>query len=39
MKVKVKLSLWFIKDHGMKAYGGVEASFHAFLIFALDGDE
>jgi len=29
-KAKVKLSLWLIKHHCMKAYKGVEISLHAF---------
>jgi len=29
-KAKVKLSLWLIKHHFMKAYRGVEIQLHAF---------
>jgi len=33
-----KLSLYLIKHHAMKTYGGVELQRHVFLTSALDGD-
>jgi hypothetical protein len=32
---KVKLSLYLVKHHVMKTYGGVEAKFHALLTSVL----
>jgi hypothetical protein len=34
--VKVQLSLYLIKHHAMKTYGGVEVQFHVYFTLALD---
>jgi hypothetical protein len=39
VKCKVKVSLFLIKHHAIKKYGGVEVKFHAFLASLLNGGD